>query len=43
MAFTCDYGQRKRKHEIQNLKREVELEEEYATKKSQEKRLNRRR
>jgi hypothetical protein len=30
MAFTDDYGQRKRKYEIQNLKREIELDHEYA-------------
>lgn len=30
MAFTDDYGQRKRKHEIQNLKEEIEFEKEYA-------------
>lgn len=30
MTFTCDYGQRKRKYEKQNLKREIELDEENA-------------
>jgi len=43
MAFTCDYGQRKRKHEIQNLEREVELDEECAFEERENKRLNRRR
>ena len=29
MAFTDDYGQRKRKYQTQNLEREIELDEEY--------------
>lgn len=29
MAFTDDYRQRKRKYEIQNLKRDIELDMEY--------------
>lgn len=30
MAFTDDYHQRKRKYEIQNLKKEIEYDKEYA-------------
>lgn len=40
MAFTCDYGQRKRKYETQNLKREIELDEECVFDERENKQLN---